>query len=77
MIALRATDLKSDFKNVCRRVLDGTPVVIPRPRNENVILLSEKRYNELEYLEKLELARNQSAEGRVVSKTMGELEAME
>jgi len=77
MIAVRATDLKNDLKKVCQRVTDGDTVVIPRPRNENIILLSEKRYNELEYLEKLELARKQSAEGRVVTKTIAELEAME
>jgi antitoxin YefM len=77
MIAVRATDLKNDFKNVCHRVSTGVTVVIPRPKNENIVLLSEKRYNELEYLEKLELARKQSAEGLVLSKTMADLEAME
>jgi antitoxin YefM len=77
MIAVRATDLKNNFKNICRRVSTGTTVVIPRPKNENIILLSEKRYNELEYIEKLELARKQSAEGHVVIKTIDELEAME
>jgi antitoxin YefM len=77
MIAVRATDLKTNFKNVCRRVSEGTTVVVPRPKNENIILLSEKRYNELAYLAKLEVARQQIAEGRVVSKTMAELEAME
>lgn len=77
MIAVHATDLKSNFKNVCHRVSKGDTVVVSRPRNENIVLLSEKRYNELEYLEKLELARRQSAEGRVVSKTMAELEAFE
>jgi antitoxin YefM len=77
MIAVRATDLKNNFKNVCSRVSAGTAVVIPRPKNENIILLSEARYNELEYLEKLELSRRQSAEGCVVNKTMAELEAME
>jgi antitoxin YefM len=77
MIAVRATDLKNDFKNVCHRVSTGITVVVPRPKNENIVLLSEKRYNELEYLEKLELARKQSAEGLVVSKAMTELEAME
>jgi antitoxin YefM len=77
MIAVRATDLKNDFKNVCHKVSTGMTVVIPRPKNENVVLLSEKRYNELEYLEKLELARRQSAEGLIVNKTVAELEAME
>jgi antitoxin YefM len=77
MIAVRATDLKSNFKNVCRRVSEGNTVVIPRPKNENIVLLSEKRYNELEYIEKLEVARRQSSEGRIVRKTMAELEAME
>jgi antitoxin YefM len=77
MIAVRATDLKNNFKNVCNQVSAGSTVVIPRPKNENIVLLSERRYNDLEYLEKLELARRQSAEGHVVNKTMAELEAME
>jgi antitoxin YefM len=77
MIAVRAIDLKTDFKNVCQKVSSGMTVVIPRPKNENIVLLSEQRYNELEYLEKLDLARKQSAEGLVVNKTMAELEAME
>jgi antitoxin YefM len=77
MIAVRATDLKNNFKNICHRVSTGTTVVVPRPKNKNIVLLSEQRYNELEYLEKLELARKQSAEGLVVNKTMAELEAME
>jgi antitoxin YefM len=77
MIAVRATDLKNDFKNVCKKVSSGVTVVIPRPKNENIILLSEERYNELEYLEKLELSRRQSDEGLVINKTMSELEAME
>jgi antitoxin YefM len=77
MIAVRATDLKNDFKNVCRKVTEGNTVIIPRPKNENIILLSEKRYNEMEYSAKLESARKQSAEGRVVNKTIAELEAME
>jgi antitoxin YefM len=77
MIALHATDIKKDFKSVCQKVTSGVPVLIPRPKNDNVVLLSEQRYNELEYLEKLELARRQSATGLVVNKTMADLEAME
>jgi antitoxin YefM len=77
MVAVRATDLKNDFKNICHKVTEGTTVIIPRPKNENIILLSEKRYNEMQYMAKLELARKQSAEGRVVTKTITELEAME
>ena len=52
-------------------------------KNENLVILSEKEYNELEkarrnaeYLEKIDKALQQVAEGRVVVKTMEELENM-
>ncbi|MDR0877029.1 MAG: type II toxin-antitoxin system Phd/YefM family antitoxin [Treponema sp.] len=51
MIALKAADVRNNFKNVCNLVAAGEPVIIPRPKNENIVLISEKR---LSYLEKLE-----------------------
>jgi len=77
MIALKAVDVKRDFKTVCMQVNDGVTVLVPRPHNENIVLISERRLNELEYLEKLERSRQESAAGLTVTKTLEELEAFE
>ena len=83
MIALRTIDIRNDFKRISDLVNSGETVLIARPRNENLVVLSEKEYNELdkarrnaEYLAKIDEAIQQVADGRVVVKTMEELEAM-
>jgi antitoxin YefM len=83
MIALRTIDLRNDFRRVSDLVNAGEKVLIARPHNENLVMLSEKEYNELdkarrnaEYLITLNESMKQYAEGRVVVKTMAELEEM-
>jgi len=83
MIALRTIDIRNDFKRVSDLINSGEKVLIARPRNENLVVLSEKEYNELdkarrnaEYLAKIDEAIQQVTDGRVVVKTMEELEAM-
>ena len=58
-------------------------MVVPRKENKNVVILSEREYKELEkarnnmaYLAKLDLADEQIRQGKVIVKTMEELEAM-
>lgn len=77
MIAIRATDLKNDFRGVCAIVTSGTPVIVARPKNKNIVLVSQERYAELEMMEKLALSRQQAAEGKIVTKTLAELEEFE
>lgn len=83
MIALRTVDMRNDFKRVSELVISGEKVLIARPRNENLVVLSEKEYNELEklrqnaqYLNKIDKSMQQLSEGRIVVKTMEELEDM-
>jgi antitoxin YefM len=83
MIALKTIDLRNDFKRVSALVNAGEKVLIARPRNENLVVLSEKEYNELEkarrnaeYLAKIDAAMERVSQGRVVVKTMEELEEM-
>ena len=66
------------------RLYSGEKVLIARPKNQNLVVLSEKDYNELEkakqnaeYLTKLSESRQQIADGRIVVKTIEELEEME
>lgn len=83
MIALKTIDIKNDFKRISNLILGGEKVLISRPRNENFIILTEKEYNELEkirrnneYLLKIDKSLQQVSEGKIVTKTMEELEAM-
>ena len=84
MIAIKTIDLRNNFKKVSDIINSGEKVLISRPHNENLVVLSEKEYNELEkayrnneYLAKLDKSIQQLAEGKVVVKTIEELEAME
>jgi antitoxin YefM len=83
MVALKTVDIRNNFKRVSEIVKQGEPVLIARPHNDNLVVLSEYVYNEMvrskenaEYLAKLERSLKESREGKVVVKTMEELEAM-
>ena len=52
MIAVKGTTVKNDFKNICDRVFKGEVYIISRPKNENVVLVSEREYAELERIKK-------------------------
>ena len=48
MIAIKTADLTQDFKQYADRIVRGEIVLISRPRNENLVIITEERYNELE-----------------------------
>lgn len=83
MLALKAVDVKNNFKNICSQVFNGEIVMLSRPKNQNVVMISEAEYNRLEkarrnleYLRMLDESDKQLSDGRIVEKTMDELEAM-
>ncbi len=83
MVALKTADVRKDFKRISHLVTSGEKVLVSRPHNENLVILSEKEYNELEkyrrnsaYLAKLDKSIAQAKEGRTVTLSMEELEAM-
>ena len=75
--------LLRNIKKYFDMAFNGEPVIVPRKENKNVVIVSEKDYKELEkarnnaaYLARLDLADEQIRQGKVVVKTMDELEAM-
>ncbi len=83
MIALKTTDIRNNFKKISKLIFAGERVLISRPHNENLVILSEKEYNELEkirrnneYLAKIDMSMEQLSQGRTIVKTMEELEDM-
>ena len=47
MLAIKSMDLRDNFKTLCDKVFKGETLIISRPKNENVVMMSEKEYNEI------------------------------
>ena len=84
MIATKPLDLRSNLKKYMDFAFNGEPVVIARPKNENVVILSEAEYNNLlkekrnaEYLAMLDKSMEEASSGGFVTKTIAELEDYE
>jgi antitoxin YefM len=84
MIAIKTADLTQDFRRIATMITGGEKVIISRPRNENLVIISEKDYNELErlrqnaqYLSKLDESLNQAKKGEVVKYSKKQMRAME
>lgn len=84
MIAAKQMDVGANIKKYFDMAFDGEPVIVARKENKNVVIISEAEYNALEkakknaeYLAKLNKADEQIRNGKVVTKTMDELLAME
>ena len=61
MTAIKGTDFKKEFKDVCDRAYRGETFIISRPRNENVVVISEKKYEQMERLLKYAMLLSQNS----------------
>lgn len=84
MLAVKSMDLRDNFKTLCDKVFGGETLIVSRPKNENVVMISEKEYNEImkaarnaEYLAKLDRSQEQLQNGNTISFSMDELKDME
>ena len=86
MIAVKTIDITQNFKEIADKILkDGERVLISRPKNENLVILTETEYNKLEkmsrnaeYFAMLEQSRKELAEGRTIAfESVDELIEME
>ena len=85
MLAVNYSTIRSNLKDYCDKATDNNEtVIVTRKDEKNVVLISLEQYNSLikavrnsEYLDKIDKSIKQIEEGKVVVKTMEELEAME
>ena len=75
MTAVKSIDLRDNFKSFCDKVFGGETLIISRPKNENVVMISENEYNHLqkarrnaEYLNMLERSMEEAKAGNIVIK---------
>lgn len=83
MLAVKSMDARDNFKDWCNQVTQGETLIVSRSKNENVVIISEKEYNEMqktkrnaEYLSKLDRGFADMEHGKGITKTLEELEAM-
>jgi len=81
MLAVETADLTNDFGRIAGLIFNGEKIIIPDSRNENLIILTEKEYNELDrlrqnekYSSMLEKSRQELANGKTVTMTIEQLE---
>lgn len=84
MLAVKSMDVRENFKNLCDKVFNGETLIISRPKNENVVMLSEKKYNEImkakrnaDYLTMIDQSMAEAEAGGFIVKTIAELEKYE
>ncbi len=80
MLAVKSMDVRENFKKFCDKVFGGEALIVSRPRNENIVMISETEYNEMlkakrnaDYLEMLDRSIAEAQAGGVIVKTVAEL----
>lgn len=84
MIATKQMDIRANIKKYFDMAFNGEPIIVSRKENKNVVILSEKEYNDLqkakrnsEYLAMIDESMEQLRQDKCISISMEELEAME
>lgn len=84
MLAVNYSTIRSKLKDYCDKVTDNNEtVIVTRKDEKNVVIMSLDKYNDItkaarnaEYLDMIDRSMEQIKQGKVVLKTMEELEEM-
>lgn len=80
ILAVKSMDVMENFKALCDRVFRGETLIISRPENENIVMMSEKEYNDImkakhnaEYFDMLDKSMAEAEKVGIVIKSIDEL----
>ena len=84
MLAVNYSTIRSKLKDYCDKATDeNETVIVTRKDEKNVVIMSLDKYNDMmrtarnaEYLDMIDRSMAQIIQGRVVVKTIEELEAL-
>ena len=84
MLAVNYSTIRSKLKDYCDKATDeNETVIVTRKDEKNVVIMSLDKYNEImrtarnaEYLDMIDRSIEQIRQGKVVVKSMAELEAL-
>ena len=82
--SVNSMEVRNHFRDFCDKVFNGETLIISRPKNKNIVMISEKEYNEMmkakqnaEYHSMLDKSMEEAQKGGFVVKSMAELEEYE
>jgi len=84
MLAVNYSTIRSKLKDYCDKATDeNETVIVTRKDEKNVVIISLEKYNEImrtaqnaEYLDMIDRSIEQVRQGKVVVKSLAELEAL-
>ena len=81
MLIAKQIDVRANIKKYFDIAFNGEHVIVPRKENKNVVIISEKEYKALEkarrneeYITKLNCSDLQIKQGKVIIKTINDLD---
>jgi hypothetical protein len=84
MLAVKSMDVRDNFKSFCDKVFGGETLIVSRPKNQNVVMMSESEYNNImkakrnaEYLTMLDKSMAEAEAGKFIMKSIEELGELE
>ena len=84
MLAVKSMDVCALPISLCDKVFKGETLIVSRPKNENIVMMSESEYNEImkakrnaEYIAMLDKSIAEAEAGGFITKTIDELGAYE
>lgn len=85
MIAIKATEMRDNFRTYCDRVAkEKETIIVTRKDNQNVVVISESEYNDMlkaarnaEYLAMIDKSMGELERGSFVIKSLDELKELE
>jgi antitoxin YefM len=84
MLEVKSTDIREEFEILFEKVFKGETLLIIRPQNENIVMISEKEYKQImkvkrneEYITLLDKSMAEAEAGEFVVKGIEDLEEYE
>lgn len=84
MLEIKSADIIEEFEILCEKVFKGETLIIIRPQNENIVMISEKEYKQImkvkrneEYITLLDKSMAEAEAGDFVVKGIADLEEHE
>ena len=47
MLAVKSMDVRENFKSLCDKVFKVETLIVSRPKNENIVMMSKTEYNNI------------------------------
>ena len=58
MVSIKTTDIAQNFMNIAERIFKGEKILVAYPENQNLVIITEKEYNDLKAMQEQKTSLN-------------------